>query len=190
MNVESLNKRYAYVYKTGGHPIYEAHQMISDKPLRCNALDDKWQAAINSQKWWASGYTGIERGREQDHAVIKKILTFGGYEVCMAYMDEDADKILSRGQLWYGDKFLLMKGEPSQCHRNTCDLWEENIKDHEVAIATGYALSPDGMWRQHSWLMHRRYRSVEVVETTVKRVAYFGYVMTHDEALSFCEENL
>jgi len=189
MNIELLNKRYAYIYKNGGFPIQEAQQAIPDKPIICNNLDKEWQDSINKDKWWASGYTGSEKGREKETELIKKILTFGGHEVCMAYIEEDVEHILSRGQLWYGDKSRLMKGEPSHCHSNTCNLWEQNYKTHEVAIATGYALSKDGMWRQHSWLMRRGYRSVEVVETTKKRVAYFGYVMTRDEALSFCGDN-
>ncbi|MDR0287131.1 MAG: hypothetical protein LBI03_05415 [Clostridiales bacterium] len=50
-------------------------------------------------------------------------------------------------------------------------------------------MSKDGLWRQHSWLIHRGYRSIEVIETTETRVAYFGFVMMYDEALEFCKSN-
>lgn len=189
MNIQMLNGRFAYVYKNGGRPMYEASHMITGKELQCNTLDSEWQDLINKDKWWASGYTGSEKGRAKEIALINKIRSFGGHEVCMPHIEEDVDKLMSRGQLWYGDITRLMQGDPSQCHRNSCYLWEENIKEHEVAIATGYALSKDGMWRQHSWLMHRKHRSVEIIETTEIRVAYFGYVMTCDEAILFCEGN-
>lgn len=67
---------------------------------------------------------------------------------------------------------------------------EQNRNEHEFAIAPGYALSIDGMWRQHSWMMLRGARSVKIIETTEKRVAYFGFVMTQKESLDFCDQNI
>ena len=125
-------------------------------------------------------------GRDGAH---RKLLTFGGYEACMAYHEPDVKAILERGQLWYGDRVDMMSGEQSQCHRNCCELWLENKDRHEVAIATGYALTKDGLWRQHTWLMLRRSRSVRVVETTTKRIAYFGFVMTTEQSEDFCSKN-
>jgi len=188
--IEALNNRYAYVYRNGGNPIYNPEQMLPGKPLVCQPPDDEWQNRINADCWWASGYKGSESGNQSDMALMKKLLSFGGYEACVQYHEEDAKNLLERGQLWYEDHSVLKKGAPSQCHRNTCDLWEANHADREVAIATGYALTDDdGMWRQHTWLLHRRVRSVQVVETTTKRIAYFGFVMTDEEARKFCSDN-
>ena len=189
MDIASINSRYAYIYKNGGSPIHSADQMLPDKPLICQPLDVEWQNRINEDCWWASGYTGSDRGNPLEMELIKKLLSFGGYEACVAYHEEDAENLLERGQLWYGDHSTLMKGAPSQCHRNSCDLWEQNRSDKEVAIATGYALTKDGLWRQHSWLLLRKSRSVQVIETTEKRIAYFGYVMTDQEAEQFCSDN-
>lgn len=185
-----ISKRFAYIYKNGGNPIFESNQMIDSKSISCKPIDKKCQKLINKENWWASGYIGDEKGGDVEKEIIKKLLTFGGYEVCMPYIEEDADNILSRGQLWYGDRVQVFKGRPSQCHSNTCDLWEQNRNEHEVAIATGYALSSDGMWRQHSWMMLRGARSVKVIETTEKRVAYFGFVMTQKESFDFCDQNM
>ena len=113
-----------------------------------------------------------------------KILSLGGTRIIMPRCEEDTPKLISRGQFWLGDKALLNLGEPSQCHRNSALLWEAN-RD-KLKICTGYALSPDGIWRQHTWCIWAKPGINKIVETTVKRVIYFGYVMTEEE----CEEFL
>jgi len=71
---------------------------------------------------------------------------------------------------------MIMKGDDAemyvmraaQCHNN-CELL---LFQNEVEmIYYGLALSEDGMWREHSW----GYRNGNIVETTVKRVAYAIY---------------
>jgi len=53
---------------------------------------------------------------------------------------------------------------------------------------TGYAISADSLWRQHSWCYDRRRQ--RVVETTERRVAYLGFRMTVNEAVWFRDNNL
>lgn len=188
---ERVSKRFAYVYKNSGHPIVQANQLLEEKRdlLKCKLIDKEWQCRIN-ENWWGSGYTKPFDTREHAQIdLVTHIREFGGYEVCMPYYEEDLHKLLSRGQFWYGDRSQIKKGAPSQCHRNTCNLWKANRETHELAIATGYALSKDGMWRQHTWLMIRKPRSISIIETTVKRLAYYGFVMTEKEALEFCDSN-
>lgn len=91
----------------------------------------------------------------------------------------------------------MQKGEPSQCHTNSAMLWEANKSRtlegpyrEELALATGYAMSEDGLWRQHSWCVLRTPARVKVVETTVPKVAYYGFVMTHAEAERFAERSV
>lgn len=57
----------------------------------------------------------------------------------------------------------------SNCHKNVALLWQQRSGDL-IALATGYALSDDGLWRQHSWGM----RSNAIFETTEPRKIYFG----------------
>lgn len=97
--------------------------------------------------------------------------------------EEDIDDILEYGQFWIGYSAKKMIGAPSQCHRNTCELWELN-KD-KMKICTGYALSDDGMWRQHSWGIVKTPRSIKIIETTKERVAYYGFIMTDEQAKEF-----
>jgi hypothetical protein len=56
-----------------------------------------------------------------------------------------------------------------------------------LSIATGYALSEDGVWYRHSWGMDPQ--SGRVIETTLHRIRYFGYVMSELEAGEFLWDN-
>jgi hypothetical protein len=111
------------------------------------------------------------------------MLPLGGWAVGVDLLDNDLEKIISRGQVWSGRGALFMKGRPSDCHGNTAALYEANMD--RVQICTGYALSDDGFWRQHSW----GFCNNKPVETTVARVAYFGVILTPDEAEQFCYDN-
>lgn len=203
---DGLDKRYAYIYAKGGHPIRISAQLPAKKKdqVACalDPADLDYSADIAKTMWWASAnlaggtfdpklasHHGGELPDPKFFELHQRLLSFGGYETCFPVIEEDMEKILARGQFWFGDHSKLMKGRDNACHANTCNLWEANRNEHEVAIATGYALSKDGVWRQHSWLLQRCARSVQIIETTCKRVAYFGFVMTEEEAESFSADN-
>ena len=135
---------------------------------------------------------GSEEEREKFLLLNQILLSIGGRETVFYAVEEDMDAILTRG-LYYKGTSKMMRGRDNRCHSNVCDLWEQNHKDKDVSIATGYALSDDGLWRQHSWLVHRyqtaTQRRTRIVETTVKRVCYFGFEMTDAEAERFCQNN-
>ena len=113
----------------------------------------------------------------------KLLLDIGGWAAIIPHVEHDLEKILERGRRFPG-KSKTMKGRPSQCHSNSAACWDENKE--LCKICTGYALSRDGVWRQHSWVQTN---NGVVVETTEKRVQYFGYVMTEDECEQFLEDN-
>ena len=121
------------------------------------------------------------------------LLSIGGYQTVFPVIEEDMKAIMERGYYRKGTS-KMMKGSPGQCHTNTCELYKENRRDKDVRICTGYALSEDGLWRQHSWLLHTYKTNTQtrtrVIETTAKRVAYFGFEMTPEEADEFCYHNL
>jgi hypothetical protein len=127
---------------------------------------------------------------ERDHLVpLKKmLLALGGHAVILPVIEEDLQKIMKRGWPIVPSKNLkvvMMRGEPSRCHRNAALCWEAN--PNKVTLYTGYALSKDGLWRQHSWLVNNT--SGNVVETTEARIIYYGYPMTADEANEFYFDN-
>lgn len=124
---------------------------------------------------------------KQTLSIKDLLLSFGGEDVCFLGCEEDAENILRYGQFWFGKSLRMMKGRPNRCHANAANLWNNN-KDL-TRICTGYALSPDGLWRQHSWLVHLKERSNQIVETTVPRVGYFGFCMTQEQCAKFARQN-
>lgn len=108
------------------------------------------------------------------------------YIVCDDADEEQDQKANESGRFFYGSSYMR-EGQDCQCHYNSARLWYKN-KDR-CFIATGYALSEDGLWRCHSWVVQPMARTVRVWETTVKRVAYFGVVLTSEECEDFVENN-
>lgn len=173
------------------NPITKPSQM--KQPLICNDVNfTEWNE--NKDIWWAKGEipnpeNGIEAARMEKMLILRdRLLAFGGEQACMPLIEKDYKAIMERGQLFYGKGTRLRKGRPSQCHTNSCLLWEANKK--RCQVATGYALSDDGIWRQHSWVVQPLTTKYRVWETTVKRVAYFGFIMNNEECEVFCEENI
>ncbi len=117
----------------------------------------------------------------------RKLLALGGEH--MVYIGEpDLVSLLTRGEVFEGP-VTRVPGSPSRCHANVARRW--TAKKDDLAIATGYGLSEDGLWRQQSWLLrtHPTLRQRRVLETTVPRLTYFGFVLTRDEAEVFVQAN-
>lgn len=169
------------------HPIVRPNQMRH--PLVCQHLSDEEKAKIRAS-WQNEKYKTEEEKAQMEGlmALHDKLLSFGGEEVLLPSYEEDLDAIMERGQLFHGDHVRMMRGEPSQCHRNASRMWDANRG--RCQIATGYALSEDGLWRQHSWVVQPLTLSWRVWETTEKRIAYFGVVFNDDECEEFLYSNV
>ena len=116
---------------------------------------------------------------EQWQAWRETLIAAGGQEACPPLSpEEDLPLLLTRSQYWPGKGARKVKGAPSQCHWNVATLYDDAAID---SIVTGYALSDDGLWRQHSWGL----KDGRIVETTTRRDAYVGYVLTEDECDDF-----
>lgn len=150
--------------------------MPHEYPVLCKKLDEKRVDFLNQ------GWNNDSHLKSELH---KGLIGFGG-EFSLLRDEEDLVKILTRGQLW-GKTGMTLKGAPIQCHMNSCLAWEAN--QDRLYLATGYALSADGLWRQHSWCMNPKPRSIQVVETTEPRLLYFGFVMTLEETIQFADMN-
>ena len=158
---------------------------IQTKPLtkeHINTIQNRWWYHENGMEFW----TNNEEPpffRKEMYDMRSHLLFLGGSEVCMPVFDPDLDAILTRGELWYKTPAKQVKGKPNQCHHNAANLWFNN--QDKYTICTGYALSNDGIWRSHSWLIDKSAHRPHIVETTEKRVAYYGYQMSPQEAKKF-----
>lgn len=155
-------------WNSSKHPIFTANQMPA--PVKWNPMSEDWKAWLGENQV----YHGTSGFSKEVLETMKKlhdhILTFGGDEVCMTTYDEDAQNSRPWSVLLWQQ--LHAKGEPCQCHCNSANLWDANRG--RCFIATGYALSEDGLWRSHSWVVQPMPRTLRVWETTVKRVAYLA----------------
>lgn len=119
--------------------------------------------------------------------VVERLKTvlfdFGGEAVAMNGPSSNLELILQRGKLVSGEGADFRKGNPSDCHANSGD----GFVRFGNQIATGYALSIDGIWREHSWNVDQA--SGTIIETTELRIAYFGYILDREEAERFAELN-
>ena len=110
-----------------------------------------------------------------------KLLEIGGLEI-VPRPECDLSKLLERGQLFNLDVELEIM-HPSRCHQNVGELW--SLWPEKNKIATGWALTDDGLWRQHSWIIHED----TIFETTEKRLKYFGIVLNEEESELFYFNN-
>lgn len=121
-----------------------------------NHMSDDWKKRCKQNSFWSQDTLDDMKQMHPDmddrlFELRTKLLDFAGEAVCLPAYEEDLNNLLNYGQFWIGNNVKFMKGEPCRCHANASNLWEQN-KDNTV-ICTGYALSSDGMWRQHSWLL-------------------------------------
>ncbi|MCC6523314.1 MAG: hypothetical protein IT373_11675 [Polyangiaceae bacterium] len=92
--------------------------------------------------------------------------------------------LLGRGKVFDGASAKARRGRASDCHGNVARLWLRRLADFTVGV--GYALSDDGLWRQHSWLLD----GARVLETTEPRVLYFGCELGLERSLAFAAGQL
>ncbi|MFG1610980.1 hypothetical protein [Actinoplanes sp. NPDC049265] len=99
------------------------------------------------------------------------LLTHGG-SLVVPPRDPEADlEALIAGQSRSDSPVRPAPGDIGECHHNVAVLWIDGAID---SIGTGYALSDDGLWRQHSWGLAS---DGVLIETTDERRAYVGIVL-------------
>jgi len=130
----------------------------------------------------------IRQAAGVDPAIMEmrqRLLALGGIElVAPPNGDPDLQALLRNGALITGPA-RLRKMTRVWCHTNVAKLWNRVPRSLHY-IGTGYALSDDGLWRQHSWGVKK---DGTIVETTVLRSLYFGLLLEGSEAELFALAN-
>jgi hypothetical protein len=109
----------------------------------------------------------------------RRLLDLGGTVALLFLPDPQIGELLDRGCYFPGAGSLMRRGLPSACHTNAAMLLVRT--SGLVRIAFGYALSTDGLWRQHSWGVDAE--DGRIIETTERRVRYYGHILNDDETL-------
>lgn len=115
----------------------------------------------------------------------QKLIGAIGVAAVMPAVEEDIDALLNRGEFFEMMHIKIWPGEACRCHSNSAAIWELDQDRYE--LMTGYGLSKDGVWRQHSWVYDTK--NGEIIETTEERVVYYGFRMTKKEANRFYYNN-
>ena len=137
-------------------------------PGRRRWLDTKTKAAINKDP--------------RLHHLKRRLLALGGEAGIFMPRTPWLGRLLQRGTIFAGES-RLRKGLHGRCHYNSARLWSAARAQRK--IVTGYALSDDGCWWQHSWVLEPSEGQPPIIETTNKRLLYFGVVLTPQESKQF-----
>jgi hypothetical protein len=122
-----------------------------------------------------------------------KLFSIGG-TVYVPQPEEAFEELLTRGQIFRDKKPIRyacktaaleqkfgLRRYSSDCHANIAYDYVR-FCGKGFKIVTGYAIAHfDGDWRQHSWGLWKGH----VVESTVLRRLYYGYVLTPEESVNF-----
>lgn len=181
------------------------------KLIKTIPMDAEWKERLKD-KWWATNYEGDKSTLTEHQKKLlelrNRLIAFGGEEVAFPFPNEYIDRIMDKGiikvrqhnedDINSEDDILVVyvEGEPCRCHDNSAILWAQ-MKDEwkekgNLKIMTGYALSENGMWREHSWCLledAKDFNGMDIyIETTEKRAAYYGFAMDENEAYEFSKE--
>lgn len=112
-----------------------------------------------------------------------KLLRIGGIDVDFIE-DPYLQTIADAGALFANTVVRITRGRPNECHRSASRFWPNGTC---AAIATGYYLGPDGIWRQHSWGVMG---NDGILDTHSAGRLYFGVRLGGIEAVKFAEDQL
>jgi hypothetical protein len=114
-----------------------------------------------------------------------KLLSLGGEKVRPAQETQgEINSMLTKGKIYSTENLNRYKKGmyPNRCHSNSAFLSE--VKK-SYRVVTGYALSKDGTWYQHSWLTNGK----NIIETTYIFDVYYGYELKGLELDNFILDN-
>ena len=126
------------------------------------AVDEEWK------QWFRKTHGPAMEANPDLQKLRDKLVAHGGDEALVGngnVTPEEAQRLLTRGQFWGGEA-KSQPMEPRRCHENSRCLMEQGVGE----VANGLALSADGLWRPHSWVVTPE----GLIETTTPRTAYFG----------------
>jgi hypothetical protein len=115
----------------------------------------------------------------------RTLLAIGGKEVVWPPGDiPNLHELVAGGRL-FNERVRLRRGDGDQSQLNAARLWGRSFGRYH--LVTGFALGADGRWVPHGWLLGRegKKQTAYVNVTTGRMQAYYGYILTHAQAVDF-----
>ena len=100
------NKKFSWNAKT---PM-TSPDMVAN-PIKWNPMSEDWKKRVEAMQLYNEDATAPWLTNEMKktlRALRDRILTFGGDEVLLNTRDEDAEKVLERGQFFYNSRYLSL----------------------------------------------------------------------------------
>ncbi len=114
-----------------------------------------------------------------------KLLNVGGQSVVIPYTEEEfSEYLVANAAVFPSGPISILEGDDNSCHSNSSKVWKKDPLS--TRLCTGYALSADGIWRRHSWVL----KVDEIIETTNIRTSYFGVALDLGLSESFAAFHL
>jgi hypothetical protein len=135
------------------------------------------------QKKLLRGHLKVALEHQREIRILRKLLLRIGGEELVARPDKDVPLLVEYGFVMAGP-VITKRVALGDCHGNLARFWRDK-RSQLAGIGTGYALSNDGLWRQHSWGVRRE----GILETTEDRLKYFGILLQGPVADSFAAKN-
>ncbi|CAH6990139.1 hypothetical protein VCHA53O466_140134 [Vibrio chagasii] len=152
-----------------------------------DGLDERWSDGIKRNQWWASANirnkpNGMStREHSKALSLYDALIHNGGCEVCLSTTnlddDLDIDSVIANGSIMGTtnsvlNEVLFLEMQTSNCHENAATVKAERPEFH---LCTGFYMSSEGMWREHSWLLTPD--KGNIIETSSVQCAYFGVIV-------------
>jgi len=138
------------------------HLIRKDK-MNFDSIPEKQIISLKNKPWWTDKHDLLQKYVED--------LGFHNSHI-VAFPDETSVDIIDiiveeKIQPITVTEILKIKCRIGDCHNNCFRLLQADKID---TIFTGYALSDDGLWRNHSWGLKKDF----LIETTEERLVYLG----------------
>jgi len=148
--------------------------------------DEAWFGRLQEKKFTQDTLFAANSNQPGVETLKQKLIAHAGAAAVMPVFEADLENLLSRRCIFInGGNHRMGEGEACKCHGNAAALWDQDAERYD--IYTGYGMSDDGVWRQHSWAYDNTDKLI--VETTEPRIAYYGFALTLDESAEFFEAN-
>ena len=149
-------------------------------------MSNEWKKNQKKMFWWGNPDLYNSKEFKQENELRTRLIEIGGENAAINGIDISFkninifDLIFNYGQLLYAGYDVIIDpfSNYNNCHISSKIFYSAN--KNSVKICTGYALSDDGLWREHSWIITKNKCIIE--RTHIRRLAYYGVVLPDLEA--------